>query len=105
MDENSSMPNKADSITSESYKNCDELIHEMSKYPIVVSRASTSLQPHLIIFYLKDFAHCFHSFYNDNQVLTESKENVEAIIYCLDAAKTILSNGLALLGIKPIEKM
>ena len=71
----------------------------------VVSRASSSLQPHLIIFYLKDFAHCFHSFYNDNQVLTESKENIEAIIFCLNAAKTILSNGLALLGIKPIEKM
>jgi arginyl-tRNA synthetase len=104
-DENSSLPKKADSITSGSYKNCDKLIHEMSKYPYVVSRASSSLQPHLIIFYLKDFAHCFHSFYNDNQVLTESKENVEAIIYCLDAAKTILSNGLALLGIKPIEKM
>ncbi|MDB2518199.1 arginine--tRNA ligase [Gammaproteobacteria bacterium] len=104
-DENSSLPKKAVSITSGSYKNCDKLIHEMSKYPTVVSRASSSLQPHLIIFYLKDFAHCFHSFYNDNQVLTESKENVEAIIYCLDAAKTILSNGLALLGIKPIEKM
>ena len=34
-----------------------------------------------------------------------SKENIEAIIYCLNAAKIILSNGLALLGIKPIEKM
>ena len=105
LDGNSSMPNKADSITNGLYKNCDELIHEMSKYPNVVSRASSSLQPHLIIFYLKDFAHCFHSFYNDNQVLTESKENIEAIIYCLNAAKTIFSNGLALLGIKTIEKM
>ena len=105
MDENSSMPNKANSIVSGSYKNCDKLIHEMSKYPSVVSRASSSLQPHLIIFYLKDFAHCFHSFYNDNQVLTESKENIESIIYSLNAAKIILSNGLGLLGIKPIEKM
>jgi arginyl-tRNA synthetase len=105
MDENSSMPNKANSIASGSYKNCDKLIHEMSKYPSVVSRASSSLQPHLIIFYLKDFAHCFHSFYNDNQVFTESKENIEAIIYSLNAAKIILSNGLGLLGIKPIEKM
>jgi arginyl-tRNA synthetase len=105
MGENSSMPNKANSIVSGSYKNCDKLIHEMSKYPSVVSRASSSLQPHLIIFYLKDFAHCFHSFYNDNQVLTESKENIESIIYSLNAAKIILSNGLGLLGIKPIEKM
>ena len=105
IDENTSMPNNADSITKGEYKNCDKLIHEMSKYPGVVARASASLQPHLIIFYLKDFAHCFHSFYNDNQVLTESKENIEAIIYSLNAAKIILSNGLGLLGIKPIEKM
>ena len=33
------------------------------------------------------------------------KENIEAIIYSLNAAKIILSNGLGLLGIKPIEKM
>jgi arginyl-tRNA synthetase len=105
MDECSSMPIKAKSIASGSYINCDKLIHEMSKYPSVVLRASMSLQPHLIIFYLKDFAHSFHSFYNDNQVLTESKENIDAIIYSLNAAKIILSNGLNLLGIKPIEKM
>jgi len=102
---NSSMPVMAATIADGSYKNCDKLIHEMSKYPNVVSRASSSLQPHLIIFYLKDFAHSFHSFYNDNQVLTESKDNIEAIIFCLNAAKIVLSNGLGLLGIKPIEKM
>ena len=102
---NSSMPMMAATIADGSYKNCDKLIHEMSKYPNVVSRASSSLQPHLIIFYLKDFAHSFHSFYNDNQVLTESKDNIEAIIFCLNAAKIVLSNGLGLLGIKPIEKM
>ena len=105
MNENSSMPMMADTIANGSYKNCDKLIHAMSKYPNVVSRASSSLQPHLIIFYLKDFAHSFHSFYNDNQVLTESKDNIEAIIFCLNAAKIVLSNGLGLLGIKPIEKM
>ena len=105
MDECLSMPIKAKSIASGSYINCDKLIHEMSKYPSVVLRASMSLQPHLIIFYLKDFAHSFHSFYNDNQVLTESKENIDAIIFTLNAAKIILSNGLNLLGIKPIEKM
>ena len=35
----------------------------------------------------------------------ESKENIDAIIFTLNAAKIILSNGLNLLGIKPIEKM
>ena len=100
-----SIPKKASAITDGSYYNCDELIHEMSKYPHIVLRASMSLQPHLIIYYLKDFAHSFHSFYNDNQVLTESKENIDSIVFCLNAAKIVIANSLKLLGIEPIEKM
>ena len=104
-DRHGSMPENAKAISGGSYYNCDELIHEMSKYPHVVLRASISLQPHLIIYYLKDFAHSFHSFYNDNQVLTESKENIDSIVFCLNAAKIVIANGLKLLGIEPIEKM
>ena len=104
-DSHGSMPENASAISGGSYYNCDELIHGMSKYPHVVLRASISLQPHLIIYYLKDFAHSFHSFYNDNQVLTESKENIDSIVFCLNAAKIVIANGLKLLGIKPIEKM
>ena len=100
-----SIPKNASAISDGSYYNCDELIHEMSKYPHVVLRASMSLQPHLIIYYLKDFAHSFHSFYNDNQVLTESKENIDSIVFCLNAAKIVIANSLKLLGIEPIEKM
>ena len=99
------MPKNASAISGGSYYNCDELIHGMSKYPHIVLRASISLQPHLIIYYLKDFAHSFHSFYNDNQVLTESKENIDSIVFCLNAAKIVIANGLKLLGIEPIEKM
>jgi arginyl-tRNA synthetase len=104
-DSHGSMPENASAISGGSYYNCDELIHEMSKYPHVVLRASISLQPHLIIYYLKDFAHSFHSFYNDNQVLTESRENIDSIVFCLNAAKIVIANGLKLLGIEPIEKM
>ena len=101
----SAMPSSSDAIRNGSYESCDKLIHEISKYPTIVLRSSSALQPHLIIFYLKDFAHAFHSFYNDNHVLTESKENMESIIYCLSAAKAVISNGLNLLGIEPMEKM
>ena len=102
---NSHMPSSADSISNGSYRQCDKLIHEISRYPSVVRRASTSLHPHLIIFYLKDLAHTFHSFYNDNPVLTESQENLDSIILCLDAVKSVIANGLELLGIEPMEKM
>ena len=105
MEDNASLPNSSIEIELNNYKKCDELIHEISKFPGVVQRSAANLHPHLIIYFLKDFAQSFHSFYNDNHVLSESSKNTESILYCLNAAKQVLANGLNLLGIKPIEKM
>ena len=87
------------------YKKCDNLIHEISKYPNVVNKSALTLQPHLIIFYLRDLSQLFHSFYNDNHVLSESKDNMQSIVYCLSAVRQTIANGLDLLGIKPMQKM
>ena len=87
------------------YKECDNLIHEISKYPNVVNKSAITLQPHLIIFYLRDLAQLFHSFYNDNHVLSESKDNMQSIVFCLSAVRQTIANGLELLGIKPMQKM
>ena len=102
---NTEIPVSPDSIIDGSYKQCDKLIHEISRYPSIVKRSSTSLHPHLIISYLKDLAHIFHSFYNDNPVLTETQDNLNSIILCLGAVKSVIANGLELLGIEPMEKM
>ena len=87
------------------YKECDKLIHEISKYPGVINKSAKTLQPHLVIYYLKDLAQLFHSYYNDNHVLSESEENIESIYFCLSAVRQVISNGLNLLGITPMEKM
>ena len=87
------------------YKECDKLIHEISKYPDVLNKSAKTLQPHLVIYYLKDLAQLFHSYYNDNHVLSESEENIESIYFCLSAVRQVISNGLNLLGITPMGKM
>ena len=87
------------------YKECDKLIHEISKYPDVLNKSAKTLHPHLIIYYLKDLAQLFHSYYNDNHVLSESQENIESIYVCLSAVRQVISNGLNLLGITPMGKM
>ena len=92
-------------IQESTYDKFDKIIHELSKYPSIVDKAAKSLQPHLIIFYLKDLSHLFHSFYNDNHVLSESDENVQSIIQCMSAVKQVISNGFNLLGISPLKKM
>ncbi len=93
------------SIESNSYKECDKLIHEISKYPDVIKKAATSLQPHLIIYYLRDLSQLLHSYYNDNHVLSESEEKMNAIVECLSSVRQVISNGLNILGISPMNKM
>ena len=87
------------------YLKCDDLIHEVSKYPDIIEKAARTLQPHLIIFYLKDLSQLFHSFYNDNHVLSESDNNIQSIIYSLHAVRNVIANGLDVLGITPMKKM
>ncbi len=98
---------KISSVTEESisYDKYDKLIHEISKYPNVVRKSAKTLQPHLIIFYLRDLSQLFHSYYNDNHVLSESEENMKSIIFCLSAVRQTIANGLTLLGISPMQKM
>jgi arginyl-tRNA synthetase len=46
-----------------------------------------------------------HSFYNDNHVLSEDPENLELIISSLSSVRQVISNGLSLIGISPIQEM
>lgn len=105
LDKFSDIKRNIKNISSGSYKECDNLIHEISKFPDIVNKSSNTLQPHVIIYYLKDLSQLFHSFYNDNHVLSESEENIQSILECLIAVKQVISNGLNLLGITPMQKM
>ena len=92
-------------VLNASYLKCDKLIHEISKYPSIVNKSAATLHPHLIIFYLRDLSQLLHSFYNDNHVLSEDPENLELIISSLSSVRQVISNGLSLIGISPIQEM
>ena len=92
-------------VLNTSYLKCDKLIHEISKYPSIVNKSAATLHPHLIIFYLRDLSQLLHSFYNDNHVLSEDPENLELIISSLSSVRQVISNGLSLIGISPIQEM
>ena len=105
VDKYSDIKRNITNINNGNYIECDNLIHEISKFPDIVNKSANSLQPHVIIYYLKDLSQLFHSFYNDNHVLSESEENMQSIMECLTAVKQVISNGLNLLGITPMQKM
>jgi arginyl-tRNA synthetase len=81
------------------------LLNRIAQYPDVLSAATDDLAPHQVAFYLKDFAADFHAYYNAERVLVEEDTLRNARLALLLAARQVLRNGLALLGVSAPEKM
>ncbi len=83
-----------------------QLIKRLAKYPVVIDEACRGYRPHIIAAYLFDLASQFNQFYRDCPVLPESDEKTrKARLALVNATKTVLKNGLNLLGIDAPEEM
>ena len=58
-----------------------------------------------VAFYLRDLAGDFHTFYNADRVLVDDEALRLARLALLSAAKQVIANGLAILGVSAPEKM
>ena len=83
-----------------------QLIKKLAKYPLVIDEACTGHRPHLIAAYLFDLASQFNQFYRDCPVLPEPNKKLRITrLTLVNATKTVLKNGLNLLGIDAPEEM
>ncbi len=73
-------------------------------FPRAVSQAAQAERPHRICGYLLELAEAFSSFYSKHSVLNDG-EHRDKRLALVNAARTVLENGLALLGIDCPEKM
>ncbi len=88
--------------------NLDEeiaLIKAIVRYPEVVEAASLALEPHRLTFYLNDLAGLFHSYYNRNKVLSEDASLSRARLFLVTCIRTVIRNGLGILGVTAPEAM
>ena len=92
-------------LISSKFSLCDKLILKSLKFDEIIDSAVENLQPHLIIFYLKDLAHQFHQFYNDHNILKSDAKTQNDIMFVLSNVKKIFSKSLELLGISAMDKM
>jgi len=77
-----------------------ELMKKMAEFPDEVIESALSREPHRIARYLQYLASVFHTFYNKHRVLdSENLEMTKARAILVDCVRTILQNGLAILGI------
>ena len=81
------------------------LILVLAEFPGLVEGAAQAREPHRLTTYLRDVSSRFHSYYHDNRIVTEDERVTGGRLFLSEAVKTVLGNGLRLLGIAAPERM
>jgi len=81
------------------------LLQRLGEYAETIENAAAELAPHQVVFYLRELAGEFHSYYNAERILVpETRPRLARLALCL-AVRQVLRNGLSLLGVGAPEKM
>ena len=81
------------------------LLKQLEKFPETIYISHLSLEPHNIANFLHEIANRFHKYYADCRIISEDEELTNARLTLSTATKTVIGNGLKLLGITAPEKM
>jgi arginyl-tRNA synthetase len=86
-----------------------ELLKALGDFPGVVSTAAELREPHRIARYLEDLSGTYHRFYDECRILPRGDEEItdlmRARLWLNDATRTVIANGLGLLGVSAPERM
>jgi arginyl-tRNA synthetase len=81
------------------------LMKKLSEFPDEVLQAATERAPHRLTRYSMEVADAFHKFYDTCRVVGEEASITRARLVLVDAARIVLKNVLALLGVGAPERM
>jgi arginyl-tRNA synthetase len=86
-----------------------DLLGALGEFPRIVASAAELREPHRVARYLEDLAGVYHRFYDACRVLPVGDEDVtdlnRARLWLCEATRTVLGNGLGLLGVTAPERM
>ncbi|KAL0932327.1 arginyl-trna synthetase [Colletotrichum truncatum] len=85
-------------------KHAVELIRILSQYPDVVQNTLRTLEPTTVLTYLFRMAHVVSSSYDHLRIVGSERELMKARLALYTAARTVLYNGMRLLGLSPVER-
>ncbi|GAB2963421.1 arginine--tRNA ligase [Micromonospora polyrhachis] len=87
----------------------NDLLKSIGEFPTVVATAAELREPHRIARYLEELAGTYHRFYDACRVLPQGDEPAtdltRARLWLVEAARTVIANGLDLLGVSAPERM
>jgi arginyl-tRNA synthetase len=81
------------------------LVRHLENYPRVILRAAEEFEPSLLSTYLLSLAADFNKFYQIHRVVSEDSKLTLARIALITCLKTVLGQGLSMLGLVPLESM
>ena len=81
------------------------LLKTIARFPEELKLASRDYDPSQVNRYLAILAGDFHRFYNAHRIKGETSELVKARLKLADTARSVLANGLGLIGVTAPEKM
>jgi arginyl-tRNA synthetase len=81
------------------------LARRLAGFPELVRGAAVAREPHRLPAYLVETAAEFHRFYHACRVVGEDDEVTRARLLLAGAARTVIANGLALMGVSAPERM
>ncbi len=83
----------------------NRIILTLLQYPQVIIEAATKRIPHKVCQYALNLASVFHSYYNDEKIITDNEEEVNEKLTILKAVQIVIQDALKLLGVGVKEEM
>jgi arginyl-tRNA synthetase len=87
------------------------LIRTMVEFPPLLEDICRNLEPHRLTYYLTELASLFHRYFNlgtknpEDRIVIEDRALSQARLFLAQGVRTVLHNGLGLLGISAPERM
>ena len=82
-----------------------EIIKKLAQFPEMVAGSALAAEPHRVAVFLMDLVGQFHSYYAKHRVVTDDLQLTAARLSLMSGVRTVLQNGLGLLGVSAPEKM
>ncbi len=82
-----------------------KLIKQLISFPEILQIATEKAEPHIVCEYLREVAAAFHLFYHDCRIIGIDENTKLARLLLVSATKTVLKNGMEILGVSCPNRM
>jgi arginyl-tRNA synthetase len=82
-----------------------ELIRYLERFPKTIQLAAQNFEPSYIASYLIELSKLFNRFYHEHRVIQEDAKLQAARLKLVSAVRSVIQNGLHLIGVKEVEEL